>query len=70
MGGDIHLTIVGMIRIKNETMSSNGSNDSSMWAESIGRTTLKMARMMEDGEMLPTDGMSKLHVSCEWEGKG
>ncbi|KAF8367192.1 smg-1 [Pristionchus pacificus] len=49
----------------NETMSSNGSNDSSMWAESIGRTTLKMARMMEDGEMLPTDGMSKLHFVLE-----
>lgn len=59
-----------MISIQNETMSSNGSNDSSIWAESIARTTLKMARLMEDGEMLPTDGMSKLHVSWEREGEG
>ncbi|GMR53337.1 hypothetical protein PMAYCL1PPCAC_23532 [Pristionchus mayeri] len=49
----------------NDTISSNGSTDSSVWASALAKTTLQMGKMMGEGERFPSDGMSKLHFLVE-----
>ncbi|GMT28251.1 hypothetical protein PFISCL1PPCAC_19548, partial [Pristionchus fissidentatus] len=48
-----------------DSSSSSSNGETAAWAEAIATTTMKMGRLMEKGEMIETDGVSKFHFMIE-----